>query len=180
MRRTCEITEKAQEMLCALVGTETIRGQWWLVFSFSQLQTLFQLGGLDACPRRGLPVPQLSPPRARLSGCGEVCEGGSGIGFQPLDLGAGTQMLPSFLLSGFGGGDRVPGPMLKTTMLRVSPCGQMSYSRLLGFIDHPEPIVGGIGSSKYSPASFVVLCPRRQARPEGTARRQALVSPLLM
>ena len=142
MRRTCEITEKAQEMLYALVGTETVRGDWWLVFSLSQIQTLFQLGGLDACHTRGLPVPQLSSPRARLSGCGKACEGASGIGFQPLDLWAGIQMLPSFLLSGFRGGNRFPGPILETTMMRVSPSGQLFSSRLLGFIGHPQPIVG--------------------------------------
>lgn len=46
----CEITEKAQEMLCALVGTEVVRGDCWLVFPFSQIQRLFQLGGLNALP----------------------------------------------------------------------------------------------------------------------------------
>lgn len=85
------------------------------------------------CQLRGGPARQLSLTQAALRSGRLVFEGGSGIGFQILDLWKPLRCFPPSSQEGGSGGNSIPGPVLERITMRVSPSGQLLSSRLLGF-----------------------------------------------
>ena len=87
------------------------------------------------CQPHGGPARQLLLTQAALRSVRLVFEGGSGIGFQILDLWKPLRCFPSSSQEGGSGsgGNRVPGPVLERITMRVSPSVQLLSSRLLGF-----------------------------------------------
>ncbi|XP_023584201.1 uncharacterized protein LOC111820006 [Trichechus manatus latirostris] len=144
-------------MLCALVETDTeAMGVSTLAHSLFLIDSeAFPAGRTQCLARhRVLQTPKLLLPLAGLQKGAQLAEG-------------------------VQAGNRAPNTMLERTMMKLSISGQLFSSRFLGCMEPPEPMAGG-RHSKYNPASFALLCSRRQVRPKGHCRTQALVSPLLM